>query len=92
MVHAGTSITITSFTNAIAFLLGCSTSLGALRSFCFFAGLGVLMLYFAAITLFSAFMVWDIKRQMEKKGDCCGLCACAEDTLLCFKACCLTAK
>lgn len=61
--HAGSSITITSFTNAIAFFLGCTSSLEALSSFCFFAGLGILMLYLTSISVFSAFMVWDIRRQ-----------------------------
>jgi hypothetical protein len=28
-------------------------------------------------------MVWDLKRQAAKKGDCCGACCCKEDTLLC---------
>ena len=89
--HAGSSITITSFTNAIAFFLGCTSSLDALSSFCFFAGLGVLMLYLTSISVFSAFMVWDIRRQVERKGDCCGACMCKEDTLICCKGFCLTA-
>ena len=83
MIHAGASITITSFTNAIAFFLGCTSSLEALSSFCFFCGLGVMMLFFASITVFSAFMVWDIRRQANRKGDCCGLCSCKEDTMIC---------
>jgi len=91
MKHAGSSITITSFTNAIAFFLGCTSSLEALSSFCFFAGLGVLMLYLTSISVFSAFMVWDIRRQMNRKGDCCGACMCSEDTILCCKGSCLTA-
>jgi len=62
MQHAGSSITITSFTNAIAFFLGCTSSLDALSSFCFFAGLGVIMLFLSSISVFSAFMVWDIRR------------------------------
>jgi len=81
--HAGSSITITSFTNAIAFFLGCTSSLDALSSFCFFAGLGVLMLFLTSISVFSAFMVWDIKRQRNQKGDCCGACMCKESTFLC---------
>lgn len=62
MKHAGTSITITSFTNAIAFFLGCTSSLEALKSFCFFSGWGVLALYFTSISIFSSFLVWDVKR------------------------------
>jgi len=62
MMHAGASITITSFTNAVAFWLGYFGSLEALSSFCMFAGFGVVFLYFTSITMFSAFMVWDIRR------------------------------
>mmetsp|Transcript_18041 Transcript_18041/g.30748 ORF Transcript_18041/g.30748 Transcript_18041/m.30748 type:complete len:538 (+) Transcript_18041:285-1898(+) len=92
MKSAGSSITITSFTNAIAFFLGCTSSLQALSSFCFFAGLGVLMLYFTSITIYASFMVWDLRRQMSKKGDCCGLCCCSEQTMICCKGSCLTTK
>lgn len=83
--HAGSSITITSLTNAIAFFLGCTSSLEALSSFCFFAGLGVLMLYLTSLSVFSAFMVWDIRRQAAQKGDCCGACMCKEDSVICCK-------
>jgi len=62
MIHAGSSITITSFTNAAAFFLGCTSSTAALSSFCFFCGLGVIALFFASLTIFSAFMVWELKR------------------------------
>jgi hypothetical protein len=63
MAHAGSSITITSLTNAIALFLGCTTSLTALKSFCVFGALGILMLYFSAITIFASFMVIDMQRQ-----------------------------
>jgi len=62
MTHAGASITITSFTNAVAFWLGYFGSLDALSSFCLFAGFGVVFLYLTSITMFAAFMVWDIDR------------------------------
>jgi Niemann-Pick C1 protein len=62
MVHAGSSITITSFTNMIAFFLGCTSSLNALSSFCFYAALGIFFLFLTSLTLFSPFMVWDMKR------------------------------
>lgn len=82
---AGSSITITSLTNAIVFFLGLLCSLEALSSFCMFAGLGVLALYFSSMTLFTAFMVWDITRQVNRKGDCCGACCCSEDTIICCR-------
>mmetsp|Transcript_17543 Transcript_17543/g.29598 ORF Transcript_17543/g.29598 Transcript_17543/m.29598 type:complete len:191 (-) Transcript_17543:1367-1939(-) len=92
MVHAGSSITITSLTNAIAFLLGLTSSLDALQSFCFFCAVGVTMLYISSITIFSAFMVWDLKRQVLRKGDCCGACICSEDSPLCCKGALLTKR
>ena len=92
MMHAGSSITITSLTNIIAFLLGATGSLNALASFCFFAALGILCLYFSTISIFAAFMVWDLKRQHKQRGDCCGACCCAEDTILCCRGACLTEK
>lgn len=92
MIHAGASITITSFTNAAAFFLGCTSSIDALSSFCFFCGLGVIALFFSSITIFSAFMVWDLRRQLQKKGDCCGLCCCSETSFICCRGSCLTAK
>ena len=63
MAHAGSSITITSLTNAIALFLGCTTSLEAVRSFCVFAGIGIIMLFLSSITIFSTYMVYDLHRQ-----------------------------
>ena len=60
--HAGPSITITSFTNAVAFFFGSQTSSIALKSFCIFAGLAIMMLYVCALTIFSAIMVFDLRR------------------------------
>ena len=81
--HAGPSITITSFTNALAFFFGGFTSLEALNSFCFFACVQVCCLYISVLTIFSAAMVWDIRRLHRRGGDCCGLCFCKEDTCCC---------
>jgi predicted RND superfamily exporter protein len=83
MAHAGSSITITSLTNAIALFLGCSTSLVALRSFCIFAGIGIMMLYISSCTLFASYMVYDLQRQEARTGDCFGACCCKEDSWIC---------
>ena len=81
--HAGPSITITSFTNDLAFFFGGFTSLEALNSFCFFACVQVCCLYLSVLTIFSAAMVWDIRRLHKRGGDCCGMCCCPEDTWCC---------
>lgn len=92
MMNAGTSITITSLTSMVAFLLGTTGQLAALASFCFYAAFGIFFLYFSTVTLFASFMVWDLKRQHDQKGDCCGACSCPEDTALCCKGSFLTEK
>jgi Niemann-Pick C1 protein len=60
--HAGPSITLTSMTDAIAFFCGSSSSIMALKSFCVFAGLSIAMLFYGIITIFSAVLVFDMRR------------------------------
>ncbi|XP_050309697.1 protein patched homolog 1-like [Anthonomus grandis grandis] len=60
--HAGVSITITSFTDVIAFIIGSSTILPCLESFCIYAAFGVFMTFIFAITFFTACFVLDQKR------------------------------
>ena len=44
--HAGVAITITSITNFIAFGIGASTAMPALQSFCVYASIGILSIFF----------------------------------------------
>lgn len=85
MEHAGPSITITSLTNALAFAFGGLNSLTALRSFCVFASVCVVMLYLIVMTLFLAVVVWDTERVGKHKGECCGACCCKMDSVVCCK-------
>ena len=85
MMHAGPSITITSVTDCIAFFIGSTSSLPAVQAFCIFCGVTVIMLYTCVITLFLSVLVFDTHRVAARRGDCCGLCFCAEDTVLCFR-------
>ena len=90
--HAGPSITITSLTIALAFLFASMTSLVALKSFCQFACVCVVMLYLIMLTIFTSIMVWDTERVHRRWGDCCGICFCSEETILCCRAFCLSNK
>ncbi|XP_057666401.1 protein patched homolog 1-like isoform X1 [Diorhabda carinulata] len=60
--HAGVSITITSTTDVIAFIISSSTILPSLESFCIYAAVGVLMTFIFAITFFVACFVLDQRR------------------------------
>ena len=50
MQHAGVAITITSITDVIAFGIGASTVLPALKSFCIFASVGIVATYFFQVS------------------------------------------
>ena len=81
--HAGPAITITSITTGLAFAFGMLSSLEALRSFCLFATVCIVMLWISNMTLFLAVVVWDTRRVNEKRKECFGICCCAEDSALC---------
>ncbi|KXJ16057.1 patched domain-containing protein 3 [Exaiptasia diaphana] len=69
--HAGCSITITSLTDFMAFMIGATTVLPALKSFCIFAGIGILADFFIQATFFTACVALDAKRQESKRDACC---------------------
>ena len=82
MMHAGPSITITSVTDGLAFFIGAISTIPALSSFCFYAGFSVVMLYFSFLTIFSSWFIEDMRRLHKRRGDCCGLCCCKDDSIL----------
>ena len=82
MQHAGPSITITSLTDCMAFFIGSTNSMLAIKSFCIFCGVTVIMLYLSVITIFLSVVVWDTRRVERKGKECCGMCCCKEDSVL----------
>ena len=93
MAKAGVSITITSLTDILAFILGSTSQLPALSTFCVFATIGIAADYLLQISFFAAFMALDAMREAKNKIDCCPCCCppVKEDQLssgcCCFRCC-----
>ncbi|XP_020280912.1 Niemann-Pick type protein homolog 1B-like isoform X2 [Pseudomyrmex gracilis] len=66
--HAGSAICITSLTDVVAFVIGSSTILPSLESFCIYAAVGVLVTFLLQITFFIACFTLDAKRIEQKKN------------------------
>lgn len=70
----GLSILVTSFTDALAFLIGSSTLLPALSGFCVYAGLGVCGCFIFEIGIFLPFLAINAMRAGNNFFDC--ICCC----------------
>uniref|UniRef100_A0A182SL45 SSD domain-containing protein n=1 Tax=Anopheles maculatus TaxID=74869 RepID=A0A182SL45_9DIPT len=57
--HAGASITVTSLTDIVAFIVGSITVIPSLQSFCIYAAAGVFMMFVFVITFFVAIFTLD---------------------------------
>lgn len=66
--HAGSAIVITSLTDVVAFIIGASTILPSLQSFCIYAACGVLLTFFFQITFYVAFFCIDARRIENKRN------------------------
>ncbi|XP_043281988.1 NPC intracellular cholesterol transporter 1-like [Venturia canescens] len=66
--HAGAAIFVTSFTDVVAFIIGASTILPSLQSFCIYAAVGVMMTFLLQVTFFVAFFTLDMKRVESKRN------------------------
>lgn len=74
MGHAGASITATTLTDFLAFVISSATVLPALSSFCIWAAFAVMGAYIFTCTLFVSFLVYDSRRQAKRRADCCCCC------------------
>uniref|UniRef100_A0A1B0CNT4 Putative conserved plasma membrane protein n=1 Tax=Lutzomyia longipalpis TaxID=7200 RepID=A0A1B0CNT4_LUTLO len=66
--HAGASITVTSLTDIVAFLVGSTTVLPSLQSFCIYASVGIFMTYLYAVTFFVAIFTLDERRIAARRN------------------------
>ncbi|CAB4033412.1 patched domain-containing 3-like, partial [Paramuricea clavata] len=68
--HSGTSITVTTVTDVLAFLVGGTTILPGLKSFCFYAAVGILSGYVFQLTFFVGWLTIDARRQSQNRDGC----------------------
>ena len=68
--QAGSSITITSITDIAAFAVGGTTVLPGLRSFCLYASVGIVSIYFFQCTFFVACLSLDQRRIEDQRDGC----------------------
>jgi predicted RND superfamily exporter protein len=69
--HSGVAITITSLTDVLAFAIGGTTVLPALKSFCLYASVGIVAIYWFQCTFFVAWMSIDQRRIEKRRNGCC---------------------
>ncbi|CAM9415157.1 unnamed protein product, partial [Ectocarpus sp. 8 AP-2014] len=69
--RCGVSVTYTSLTNFVAFMLGSVSSLPAVEYFCLYAGTAILFDFFLQMTAFVALLTMDANRQKAGKIDSC---------------------
>ena len=63
---SGVSITVTSLTDFVAFVVGISTGFKSVQIFCVYAGVAIAMCYFYQLTFFTGFLVLHAKRVQKK--------------------------
>ena len=68
--YAGMAVSVTSVTNIVAFSLGATTVIPALRSFCLFCAVGIMAIFIYTLTFFTACMVIDQRRIDERRDGC----------------------
>ncbi|XP_060594980.1 NPC intracellular cholesterol transporter 1-like isoform X2 [Ruditapes philippinarum] len=73
MQHAGVSVTVTSFSDLVAFACGISTQMPVLKSFCIYCSIGILFLFIMQSTLFPACLTLN-QRRVESRRDACFPC------------------
>jgi Niemann-Pick C1 protein len=70
LARAGSSITVTSMTDFVAFAISASSALPALASFCAYAAISIFFLWLFSATFFTGSMVLDERRQRDNRREC----------------------
>jgi len=69
--EAGPSVFLTSVTDLVAFLVGVTYTVDAIKFFCLNAAIAVFAVFFTQITFFAALLVLDLRRVEAGRCDCC---------------------
>ena len=94
LARSGVSITLTSLTDFVAFLVGVTTDFPGVQIFCVYAGFSILFCYFYQLTFFAGFLCIHLKR-VEKKFNAFVPCvkqASLNKFVVCAKGTCFSAK
>jgi predicted RND superfamily exporter protein len=67
----GLSITLTSLTSAIAFGLGCTSTIPAIYWLCLYAFPAIIFIFIYQLTFFVALIALDQRRMQQNRLDCC---------------------
>ena len=70
MHHVGFTITMTTLTDLVAFIIGCTSSFPSVKIFCIFAIFSIFFVFLMLNTLFLALLVFDMKRVDNHRIDC----------------------
>jgi len=70
MKHAGVAVSVTTFTDVIAFFVGSNTLLPGLQSFCVYAAVAIFSIYALQVTHFVAWFSLDQRRQNAQRDGC----------------------
>jgi predicted RND superfamily exporter protein len=73
LAKSGVSITITSLTDLIAFLVGVTTDFKSVQIFCLYAGVSILFCYLYQIFFFAGFLCIHLER-IERNCNACFIC------------------
>jgi len=71
MEEVGSSISLTTITTTVAFLLGVISTIPCIRWLCFYAAPTIFFDFIYQITFFIAILVIDEERMQENRRDCC---------------------
>eukprot|EP00658_Telonema_sp_P-2_P014428 TRINITY_DN15482_c0_g12_i2.p1 TRINITY_DN15482_c0_g12~~TRINITY_DN15482_c0_g12_i2.p1 ORF type:complete len:926 (-),score=215.55 TRINITY_DN15482_c0_g12_i2:272-3049(-) len=77
--HSGSNVTLTSLTDTLAFLIGSSTIIPALRAFALTAGVCIFFIWVYQVLLFAPCLAIDERRRAAGRNDlwcCCSSCCC----------------